>query len=42
MPDYFLVLPFAFIDEFVEREQNEEWRKRGGKFIVPLPAMRII
>ena len=39
-PDYFLVLPWAFIDEFVEREK--EWHKSGGKFIVPLPYFRII
>lgn len=42
MPDYFLVLPYAFLPEFIEREKNEDWRKRGGKFIVPLPKVRII
>lgn len=39
-PDYFLVLPYTFIDEFVEREA--EFLARGGHFIVPLPEMRII
>lgn len=39
-PDYFLVLPWAFIDEFYKRET--EWRKSGGKFIVPLPEFRIL
>ena len=39
-PDYFLVLPYAFIDEFVEREA--EWRRKGGKFIVPLPELHVI
>ena len=39
-PDYFLVLPYAFFDEFYKRE--EEWRKGGGKFIVPLPEFRIV
>ena len=39
-PDYFLVLPYAFIDEFVEREQA--FRRRGGRFIVPLPELRVI
>lgn len=39
-PDYFLVLPYAFIDEFVDREK--EWLSRGGKFIVPLPELHII
>ena len=39
-PDYFLVLPYAFIDEFIARE--EEFLSRGGKFIVPLPDFRVI
>lgn len=42
MPDYFLVLPYTFINEFVEMEKDEEWRKRGGKFIVPMPSMRVL
>lgn len=42
MPDYMLVLPYAFVDEFVERESQQEWRKRGGKFIVPLPEFRVL
>ena len=39
-PDYFLVLPYAFIDEFYERERS--WRESGGKFIVPLPEFRVL
>jgi NDP-4-keto-2,6-dideoxyhexose 3-C-methyltransferase len=39
-PDYFLVLPYAFLSEFVKREH--EWRDRGGRFIVPLPELRIV
>lgn len=39
-PDYFLVLPWAFFDEFYKRE--EVWRVRGGKFIVPLPEFRVV
>lgn len=39
-PDYFLVLPWAFFDEFYQRE--EEWRLGGGKFIVPLPKFRVV
>lgn len=39
-PDYFLVLPWAFFNEFYEREK--EWRARGGKFIVPLPEFRVV
>ncbi|MBL6933759.1 MAG: class I SAM-dependent methyltransferase [Rhodospirillales bacterium] len=39
-PDYFLVLPWAFFDEFYEREA--EWREQGGKFIVPLPDFKVV
>ena len=39
-PDYFLVLPYTFLDEFIQREA--EWRSGGGRFIVPLPEMRIV
>ncbi len=39
-PDYFLVLPYAFIDEFYEREKD--WRAGGGKFLVPLPEFRVV
>ncbi|MDP6561792.1 MAG: hypothetical protein QF793_02605, partial [Candidatus Peribacteraceae bacterium] len=39
-PDYFLVLPYAFFDEFYKRE--EEWRNGGGQFIVPLPEFRVV
>jgi hypothetical protein len=39
-PDYLLVLPWHFINEFVERES--EYLKNGGKFIVPCPKFQII
>ena len=39
-PDYFLVLPYAFFDEFYEREKD--WREKGGKFIVPIPEFRVV
>ena len=39
-PDYFLVLPWAFMDEFYERELA--WREAGGKFIVPLSEFRVL
>ncbi len=39
-PDYFLVLPWAFFDEFYVREAA--WRETGGKFIVPLPDFRVV
>ena len=37
--DYFLVLPYAFRDSFIKRE--EEWLKNGGKFIFALPSVEI-
>jgi hypothetical protein len=39
-PDYYLALPWHFLDEFLERET--EFLARGGKFIVPLPEVRVI
>jgi hypothetical protein len=39
-PHFALILPYAFVDEFVEREKA--WLKRGGKFIVPLPKFHVI
>ena len=39
-PGYALVLPYAFLQEFVEREAD--WRRAGGKFIVPLPEFRVV
>ena len=39
-PDYFLILPWHFINEFKEREQN--FFQKGGKFVVPLPTFQII
>jgi C-methyltransferase-like protein/methyltransferase family protein/putative zinc binding protein len=39
-PDYYLALPWHFLDEFLEREQD--FLARGGRFIVPLPEVRIV
>jgi hypothetical protein len=39
-PDYLLVLPWHFINEFCERESD--FLKGGGKFIVPCPNFEII
>ena len=39
-PDYLLVLPWHFIDEFKKREQD--FLKSGGTFIVPCPRFEII
>jgi hypothetical protein len=39
-PDYFLVLPYHFLDEIMVREK--EFIERGGKFIVPVPTVKIL
>ena len=39
-PDYILILPWFFINEFLEREKD--YLNNGGKFIVPLPEFRVI
>jgi len=39
-PDYMLVLPWFFKDEFIKRE--EAYLKQGGHLIFPLPEFRII
>ncbi len=38
--DYYLILPWGFIDNFIDR--NKPYLLAGGKFIVPLPTARII
>jgi hypothetical protein len=40
MPDYLLVLAWNFIDEIVE--QQGEYRRRGGHFVLPLPEVKIL
>ena len=39
-PDYYLVLPWHFKDEIIQREKNI--RKKGTKFIFPLPKLKIV
>lgn len=39
-PDYFLVLPWHFFDVFRTRE--EAFLDSGGKFILPLPEVRVV
>ena len=39
-PDYLVVLPWHFLDEFVAREAD--YLAAGGKFVLPLPEFRIL
>ena len=38
-PDYLIILPWHFINEFAERET--EYIEKGGKFIVPCPKFLV-
>lgn len=39
-PDYFFVMPYGFIDEFIKREKK--WLQKGGKFLIPYPKFKIV
>lgn len=41
-PDYLLVLCWNIANEVINMKELESWRRQGGKFIIPIPQIKIL
>lgn len=41
-PDYLLILCWNIYKEIIAMKELERFKKRGGKFIIPVPKLKII
>ena len=41
-PDYVLILCWNLADEVMQMEELKNWRQSGGKFIIPVPEIKIL
>ena len=39
-PDYLILFAWNFLEELIEK--TKEYRKNGGRYIIPIPSVRVI
>ena len=40
-PDYLLILCWNIADEIIDMPELQKYRKQGGRFIVPIPVIKV-